>query len=225
VKRGGRVFHSDNKIRCLYRHIEIQALGLPIIVLFDTILLLHQTILLGSPMDIPATVKAFDHFLAKESCAFEAIIIGGAALSILGITSRVTNDIDVMRPGQLPQSVKSAAHSFALHMNLPENWLNCGPADIEKYLPHDWEKRVVTLFNGKHLKLITLGRQEFLMTKCWAYCDRERDLDDILAMKPSTAELDIVVKWLEPLDANPAWPSFVKKMIDGIRARCEGNHG
>ena len=164
-------------------------------------------------MDIQDVALKFDQFLHDNDSSFHAVVIGGAALSLLKVISRVTNDIDVLEPKTLPKKVDQLAKEFAISHHLPPNWLNCGPADVMDYLPKGWQSRTQKIFDGKNLKLKTLGRQELLMTKCWAYCDRERDLDDIIALRPSKDELIKIREWLKPLDANPQWPEYVDKIV------------
>ncbi|MCB9228836.1 MAG: hypothetical protein H6618_04420 [Deltaproteobacteria bacterium] len=167
-------------------------------------------------MNITAIIQAFDDFLGRQHQDFEGIIVGGAALNLLSITSRVTRDVDVMVPDSLPHQIAECAREFALQNNLPADWLNTGPADIVRYLPKNWQKRTQEIFKGKHLHLKTLGKKELLMTKCWAYCDRERDLNDILAMNPDKKDLEEITEWLKPLDANPDWPCFVETLMQEI---------
>jgi hypothetical protein len=50
------------------------------------------------------TISAFDSFLASRRLSLDAVIVGGAALGLLGITSRQTRDCDVLAP-DLPESI------------------------------------------------------------------------------------------------------------------------
>lgn len=50
---------------------------------------------LFDPKDI---IPRFDQFLGEKSLTFEGIAIGGAALSILGISDRGTRDVDLIEP-------------------------------------------------------------------------------------------------------------------------------
>ena len=195
------------------------------ILLCGTIVLLEAILFVGANMNVSKIIAEFDSFLGTEHQEFEAVIVGGAALNLLGIVTRVTNDVDVIHPESLPDAIAHAASQFAKTKNIPEGWLNCGPRSIVEYLPVGWESRSVVVFRGKNLRLVSLGRQELLFSKCWAYCDRERDLDDILAIQPTPVELDAVVAWLKPLDANPGWPAFVEKMIGRLAQMAGARHG
>jgi hypothetical protein len=73
---------------------------------------------------------------------FAIVIIGGAALQLLGVIIRNTRDVDVIafaeppttrarlaRPAaHLPAPLQRAILAVAKDRNLPENWLNAGPA-------------------------------------------------------------------------------------------------
>ena len=50
-----------------------------------------------------ATLHAFDEFLVREGLYFSAVVIGGAALHVLGHITRTTDDVDVLVEGVLPQ--------------------------------------------------------------------------------------------------------------------------
>jgi hypothetical protein len=171
-------------------------------------------------MDIKATVQEFDQFLFEHQQAFSAVIIGGAALSLLKIISRVTNDIDVVNPKSLPLVVGQLAKEFAKRNHLPEGWLNCAPADVVSYLPKGWENRTEKIYKGKKLTLITLGRMDLILTKCWAYCDRQRDLDDLVAMSLTKEEIKKAHIWLKPLDQNPGWPDYVDQVMAALSKAC-----
>ncbi|MCP4603751.1 MAG: hypothetical protein GY847_25080 [Proteobacteria bacterium] len=44
------------------------------------------------------TVTLFDAFPAERGLSFEAVVIGGAALGLLGLVSRQTRDCDILHP-------------------------------------------------------------------------------------------------------------------------------
>ena len=63
-------------------------------------------------MDPPTTIAAFDAFLARRELSFEAVVVGGTALGLLGIVSRPTRDCDVLHP-RVPDAIQKAAREFA----------------------------------------------------------------------------------------------------------------
>ena len=53
-------------------------------------------------------IVEFDMYLESIGLTFEAVIIGGAALNILDISSRKTKDVDCLDP-QIPREIKEAS--------------------------------------------------------------------------------------------------------------------
>ena len=107
------------------------------------------------------TIEAFDQYLAELGLAFDAIVIGGSALGLLGLTDRATRDFDVLAPS-LPVDISNAARSFARAqrergVDLADDWLNNGPMQLTEVLPSDWRTRVRPLFKALHCFWIRLG--------------------------------------------------------------------
>jgi hypothetical protein len=59
------------------------------------------------------TIEAFDAWLAARCLRLDAIVVGGAALALLGVTDRQTRDFDILHP-ELPEEVAQAAGSSPL---------------------------------------------------------------------------------------------------------------
>ena len=81
-------------------------------------------------------IKAFDEFLYSKGMEYEAVIIGGAALKLLGVIKRETIDCDVLDP-VIPEEIMEASRGFAKTqplLNSSEidrvNWLNNGPDSL-----------------------------------------------------------------------------------------------
>lgn len=165
-------------------------------------------------------VQQFDTFLLERRETFSAVVIGGAALAILGVVSRETRDCDILDP-EIPKAILDASIVFAEQMTkqgyiLRVDWLNNGPASLKRSLPPGWQNRLVPLFQGKTLSLQTLGRADLLKTKLFAFCDRGFDKQDCLALKPSSDELAECLPWVQQQDANPDWPKHVVKTLTAL---------
>ncbi len=118
-------------------------------------------------MDPRITIAAFDSFLAERGLRFEAVVIGGTALNLLGVVHRTTRDCDVLHP-EIPANVLLAAHDFAAEQRasgdpLQNDWLNNGPASLTKALPPGWHERLVSAYEGRAIVLRSLG--------AWTYCE------------------------------------------------------
>jgi hypothetical protein len=165
-------------------------------------------------------LTAFDRFLERRGLGFTGTVIGGAALVVMGVIDRATQDVDCLEP-IIPDAVKAAAAAFRLAYRGPvaplkEEWLNNGPAGLIQDLPPGWEKRRVPLFKGRSLKLKTLGRIDLLRAKIFAFCDRQLDYQDCLALKPTKKELRTIYPWLKKRDLNELWPEHARKSLQAI---------
>lgn len=163
-------------------------------------------------LNVESIVKSFDEFLAKNSLKFESIVIGGAALIIMGVIQRETVDIDCLDP-KIPEEILNAAQEFRKsnpNLSLSESWINNGPDSLVKDLPKGWRHRIVPLYNGNAITFYTLGRLDLLMTKLFAFCDRDIDLNDCLRLKPTVHELEQCFSWVVNQDANPHWSKNVE---------------
>ncbi len=71
------------------------------------------------------------------------------------------------------------------------------------------------------MKLRTLGRLDLLRTKLYAYCDRQQDLQDCLALKPTASELRSLYPWLRERDLNELWPDHVRRSLAAIATELD----
>lgn len=173
------------------------------------------------------TIPAFDSFLSTRGERFEAVIVGGSALVLLGVVIRETRDCDVIAP-VLSAAMKEAAKEFASEFrkrgeSLDDEWLNNGPSSLANLLPEGWQSRTQPVFSGTALQLRALGREDFLKTKLFAFCDRRTDLADCLAMAPTRVELEEARSWVQAQDANELWPDHVDEMFAELGRRL--GHG
>src|SRR4051794_31325640 len=99
----------------------------------------------------------FDQYLAVRKLHFEAVVIGGSALALLGTITRETQDCDVLDPN-IPENVAKAAQEFSREVRqkgreLKDDWLNNGPASLKDVLPKAWQSRLEKLYSGQALTL------------------------------------------------------------------------
>ncbi len=168
-------------------------------------------------------LQQFDAYLTAQGLSFDAIVIGGAALAILGTITRETQDCDVLSP-KIPDDIQAAAKEFSRKIiakggDLKSDWFNNGPASLMEVLPKEWRTRTQALFSGQALNLQTLGRSDLLLSKFFAYCDRQQDLPDCIALKPTKTEILDSIDWLRYQDANPGWPDHVNKSMAALAKR------
>lgn len=166
-------------------------------------------------------LEKFDRFLDERNLSFEGVLVGGAALQLLGVTQRTTKDCDVLSP-QISAEVSEAAIQFAEKEGLYKNWFNNGPASLIRDLPFGWDQTLVLVFAGKRLKLYSLSRLDLLRSKLFAFVDRGIDLDDLLHLKPSIEEINSLLAWLKDRDGNPDWPTYVDLQLAELIRRLHG---
>lgn len=172
------------------------------------------------PIDV---IENFDKYLYQKKLNFQAVVIGGAALSILGVIKRETQDVDVLDP-EIPTEILEASKHFARQFKIPdtslkENWLNSGPESLRRYLRVNWRTRLQPLYKGKAIIFQTLGRMDLIGTKILAYCDRGLDLNDCLDLKPTILELNELLPWVQGYDGNPNWPAYVEDQVNELKRR------
>lgn len=173
------------------------------------------------------TIEAFDAHLAELDLRLEAVVIGGSALALLGVTSRQTQDVDILAP-HLSSAITGAAREFARvqrrrGIELVDDWLNNGPMQLCEVLPAGWQEKLQLVFDGRALVLSTLGRPDLLKAKLFALCDRGTDLPDCVALAPSAEELGEALPWLAAQDANADWPRHVRATLGDLSRRL--GHG
>lgn len=163
----------------------------------------------------------FGEYLAEQGLYFEVTIIGGAALLIMGVIDRATQDVDCLDP-EIPETIQKAAIQFAgdyKKFKLKNTWLNNGPKDLRSDLPDGWQKRVIGLHKSNGIHIQTLGRMDLLKTKLFAYCDRQQDEQDCISLAPTAEELQDSIEWLIERDGNPLWPEHVKTSLINLAER------
>lgn len=178
-------------------------------------------------MEVKKIIPLFDKFLAAQGLSFDGVIIGGAALALLGVVSRQTRDCDVLDP-LLPKELIVAANEFALALRssgefLQDDWLNHTPESLSRLLPSDWPLHLQLVFKGSSLTLHTLGRLDLLRTKLFALCDRGSDLPDCIALNPTLEEIHELTPWVQEQDSNSEWPKHVTIILDDLARRL--GHG
>jgi len=160
-----------------------------------------------------ALIEEFDAFLHERGLSFKGVVVGAVCLILADVVARPTDDCDILDP-EIPEDVKQASVDFAKGKwergsDLIENWFNNGPESLKRTLPEDWQSKLEPLYQGKALRLFSLDRLTLLKTKLFAFCDREADKEDCLALNPTHEELDSARAWVQYQDANPMWPKHV----------------
>src|ERR1700761_8115849 len=112
----------------------------------------------------------------------EIVVIGGSALTALGLVRRATRDVDLLAIADngelrlaepLPQALLAARAAVAADFGLAENWLNAGPTDLLKWgLPEGFANRMVTRSYGTALVVHFASRLDQVHFKLFAMVDQ-----------------------------------------------------
>ncbi|HAZ11562.1 MAG: hypothetical protein A2X86_21600 [Bdellovibrionales bacterium GWA2_49_15] len=167
-------------------------------------------------MDIRQSLQSLNFYLKKKNLNRSFIICGGASLILQGIIARTTRDIDIVAP-PIDQALTEVAASVAEDLGLDSHWLNSGPGSIVQDLKDGWEKRVQEIFKDTNLVVYSIARDDLIFTKFWALCDRQKDFEDLILLKPTLAELNQAVEYTKTRDANPDWTNWIDKQAKRLK--------
>ena len=154
----------------------------------------------------------------------EIVVCGGSALIATKLVSRITKDVDVVAlkgdlglydPEPLPQSLLDAALIVAETLNLPEDWLNTGPADLFRMgLPDGFESRLLAKSYGTHLTVHFIGILDQIYFKLYASVDRGGyHIEDLLSLNPTDDELLMAAKWTQTHDVSEGHTMLLKDLL------------
>ena len=157
----------------------------------------------------------------------EIVVIGGSALTALGLVRRATRDVDLLAIAEngelrlaepLPPALLTARAAVAADFGLAENWLNAGPTDLLKWgLPEGFMSRVVTRSYGTALVVHFASRFDQIHFKLFAMVDQGggRHEADLRALNPAQGELTAAARWSVTQDPSPGYRSV---LVDALRA-------
>ncbi len=133
-------------------------------------------------MDRTQMLKALKG-LDKEIPEPMKLLVGGGAAFILAHQIPLsTMDMDGI-PFQSKITVAELdpyVKKVATKLNLPKDWLNNYFATFTYSLPKDYGKRLVSVYKGKNLEAVALGKEDLLIMKCFA--GRDKDLPHAKAL-------------------------------------------
>jgi hypothetical protein len=163
--------------------------------------------------------------LAALDGHIEMVVIGGSALTALGLVQRATRDVDLLAiavKGELrlaeplPDALLSARAAVARDFDLDENWLNAGPTNLIKWgLPNGFMTRVVTRLYGPALVVHFAGRIDQIHFKLFAMVDQGggRHETDLRALGPTAAELTTAARWSITQDPSPGYRTVLVEAL------------
>jgi Nucleotidyltransferase of unknown function (DUF6036) len=158
----------------------------------------------------------------------EIVVIGGSALTALGLVRRATRDVDLLaiaengelRPAKpLPEALLRARDLVARDFELDENWLNAGPTDLLEWgLPAGFMTRIVTRRYGRGLTVHFAGRVDQIHFKLFAMVDQAggRHESDLRALNPTPEELLVAARWSVTQDPSPGYRMVLMEALSAL---------
>jgi hypothetical protein len=158
----------------------------------------------------------------------EIVVIGGSALTALGLVRRATRDVDLLaiaengelrRAEPLPQALVAARAAVAADFGLGEDWLNAGPTDLLKWgLAEAFMSRVVTRPYGTALVVHFASRFDQIHFKLFAMVDQGggRHETDLRALNPLQDELTAAARWSITQDPSPGYRSVLVGALQAL---------
>jgi len=173
---------------------------------------------------------ALDHQIGVHAgMPLGLVVCGGTALFALGLVMRTTKDVDVLgavleTPGGLiiqkiikfPEWLTDAASKIRRDFDLPENWLNLGPAtQVESGLPEGFGKRLVKRVYGEYLSIYFISRIDQIHFKLYAAVDRgDYHVQDLFALRPIEDEIETAAKWVITQDVSDVFKTLLKDFLE-----------
>lgn len=169
--------------------------------------------------------------LAKKP--LELLVCGGSALNVLGFVQRATKDVDVLayidrdkrgnvsfiKASPLNAELTDAANRVARDFDLPDGWLNAGPASaVDTGLPEGLIERVTTRKYGQKLIICFLGRYDQIHFKLCAAVDQGagKHFDDLRALNPNADEIEQAARWSMKIDVSEGYRQVLKDMLNNM---------
>jgi hypothetical protein len=148
----------------------------------------------------------------------------------LGLVQRATKDVDVLayvkrdkegkfqliKADPLNPELITAAKKVARDFNLPDDWLNTGPASaVDLGLPNGFMDRVTTRVFGNKLAVHFLGRYDQIHFKLYAAVDQGagKHLNDLLALKPTSEEIESAARWSMTHDVSEGYKQNLRALL------------
>ena len=162
--------------------------------------------------------------LEARRVSLEIVVIGGSALTALGLVRRVTRDVDVLAIADkgelrlaepLPEALLSARAAVARDFGLDESWLNAGPTELLKWgLPDGLMARVVTRRYGPPWAFTSLGASTRSTSSCSPWSIKEAAVTRrTCALEPTHAELVSAARWSLTQDPSPGYRSVLDEAL------------
>lgn len=169
-------------------------------------------------------LEALGQQLLASGSRFDLVVIGGSALLARGLVDRATRDVDVVALAaedgvrsavDLPQELLAAVEVVARDFEVPNDWLNNGPAELLRFgLPAGLESRWETQTYGPALRVRWASRFDQIHFKLYAAVDQAgKHLGDLEALHPNRDELIAAARWSREHDPSEGFLNALSEAL------------
>jgi hypothetical protein len=178
-----------------------------------------------SAASVDELLGALGDQLTEREQHLSLAVVGGAALLVLGLTSRVTRDVDVVAlvdgrallPAEpLPAPLADAARVVARDFGLAEGWLNARPTALLDFgLPEGFYERAHRRTYGYGLEVLFASRLDQVHFKLYATADQGagKHLADLRALEPTADELLAAARWSRTHDPSEGYRDVLVRVL------------
>lgn len=170
-----------------------------------------------------------EQLAAAKRAPIDLLVCGGSALHALRLITRSTKDVDIVAlvetsesgalsmsgAAPLPAHFLEAAAKVARDLQLRGDWINPGPtAALQFGLPDGVLDRAQTRTYGAHLAARFISRYDQVHFKLYAAVDQAgKHYQDLLALQPSSEELEKAARWSMTHDVSDTYKGEVKRIL------------
>lgn len=189
-----------------------------------------------SARSLEHALTALGQLLESRGHEYRLAAVGGGAMLLLGLLDRPTNDLDVVTQvdesgavvsaDPLAPPLREAIRDVARAFDLPENWLNPGPAALlDLGLPEGFAGRAHIQRYGA-LEIRLADRLDQIHFKLYAAVDqgpRSKHFADLRALEPAREELLRAARWARTHDPSEGFRAGLEAALEalGLRATDE----
>ena len=183
--------------------------------------------------DIEELLGALGSLLAADGLDFAIVVLGGAALNLLGLVARTTKDVDVLAiaegsqddpqllpPDPLPDLLQRTANRVARDFSLPDDWIN-GTAGLQ--LKAGLPPGLVYRLHWQRYGGLTVGlvaRHDLIFFKLYAAADdtgpRSVHYQDLVALNPTAGEMASAEEWVRTQDVSNPFHQVLDQVMEHI---------
>lgn len=168
-----------------------------------------------------------EQLVLRDAPHTELVVCGGSALIASNLVPRTTRDVDIvalMQEGALvdseplPEYLLAAAEQVGEILNLPDDWLNNGPASqFRMGLPDGFAERLLRTDIGEKLAVHFISRTDQIYFKLFASVDRGGyHIADLKALQPTDAEIASAARWCVTQDVSEGFHFLLLNLLTEI---------